>query len=450
MQKFITKKIILPLQDFKNGTSVLKTLAFLNDSQYWGIEQFRDYQLEKIKKIVHFAYSNVEYYHNLFKANGLTPEKIKSIEDFKKIPVLNKDIARAENKKLRASNWKYGKIYKSFTGGTTGTPLKLYKDNFDYSFTWASYYRWLSWLGLEIGDRYAKIWGTPTVLSYSIKNRLLNSVKDILYNRVFINSFNLKDRDVPVLIKKLNSAKPLLIRGSVSSLMQIANYMLEHSLELNYSPLAISPTSESLLPTYRNVLEKAFNGKVFNQYGCGECNSISFECKQQNGMHISMEHAFVEIVDENNMPANGTGKIVVTNLDNFAMPFIRYEIGDMGEFNNIQCACGNKQQIIKSIAGRTSDYIITKNKSKVRGAFFTDILMELNINDTEKIKRFQVYQSKEGEIEFRIESSKKISNFFLQKLNAALLKFFTDVNIKVIKNIPNEPNGKFRYLISNI
>lgn len=450
MQKLITKKIILPLQDFKNGTSVLKTLAFLNESQYWGIEQVRDYQLEKIKKIVHFAYSNVEYYHNLFNANGLTPEKIKSIEDFKKIPVLNKDIARTENEKLRASNWEYGKIHKSFTGGTTGPPLKLYKDNFDYSFTWASYYRWLSWLGIDIGDRYVKIWGAPKVLNYSIKDRLVNSVKNTLYNRVFINSFNLKDSDVPNVIKKLNSSKPHLIRGYVTSLMQIANYMLEHSLELNYIPLAISPTSESLLPLHRNILEKAFNSKVYDQYGCGECNSIGFECREQNGMHVASEHVYVEVLDQNGKPTNEPGRIVITNLDNFAMPFIRYENGDIGELSNIKCPCGNNQPRIKSIQGRVTELIILKDKSKVRGGFFTDIIAELNSKESEKIKRFQVYQEKEGQIEFRVESSKKISNLFLQKLNTTLLRFFSDVQIKVMKNIPNEPNGKFRYLISRI
>ena len=185
------------------------------------------YQLDKFKKLVDHAYHNVPYYSDLFKSIGLTPADIKSFDDISKIPVLTKEIARKENQNLIAKYPAKGRILKGFTGGTTGPPLKLLRDSGDLTFTWAAFFRWYTWMGLEIGDPIIKIWGAPTVLTRNLRRSMADNLKNWYYNRNIVNSFNLNDQTIYNVIDQFNSFKPALIRGYLSAFIQIAEFMRE-------------------------------------------------------------------------------------------------------------------------------------------------------------------------------------------------------------------------------
>ena len=125
-------------------------------------------------------------------------------------------------------------------------------------------------------------------------------------------------------------------------------------------------------------------------------------------MYVASEHVFLEILDDDGKPVTSKeGRIVVTNLDNFVMPFIRYENGDSGVFSNVTAGKRFDMPLMKSISGRTADTITLANGSKVHGVFFTDILRELFVENPEYVHRFQVCQDVSGYIEFRIESGQK-------------------------------------------
>ena len=166
-------------------------------------------------------------------------------------------------------------------------------------------------------------------------------------------------------------------------------------------------------------------------------------------MYVASEHACLEILDDSGKPETSKeGRIVVTNLDNFIMPFIRYENGDSGLFSTINSGKKFNRPLIKSISGRTADTIVLANGSKVHGVFFTDILRELFAENPDYIHRFQVYQEVPGEIEFRIESKKKPDDGYVSKLKSALVRYFAAVRIVVTDNLPLDSSGKFRYVIS--
>ena len=113
---------------------------------------------------------------------------------------------------------------KGFTGGTTGPPLKLLRDSTDLSFTWAAFFRWYTWMGLEIGDPIVKIWGTPTVLTRTSDEHWPMDLKNWYYNRNMVNSFNLNEQTIQEVIDRFNAFKPSLIRGYLSAFIQIAEY----------------------------------------------------------------------------------------------------------------------------------------------------------------------------------------------------------------------------------
>jgi phenylacetate-CoA ligase len=451
MKKLITRKIAYPLQDFYNKTTILPTIGFLQESQFWPENQMLDFQFVKMKALLDHAYRNVPYYNTLFTSIKLKPDDIRNFGDLHKIPLLTKETARREGPNLISRNYPKKHVLKGFTGGTTGPPLPLLRDPGDLTFTWAAYFRWFAWMGIELGDPVTKIWGTRTILSRPLRQRILNCIKNWYYNRNFINSFNLNDQTIPDAIRKLNSFRPLLIRGYLSALFQIAEFMKEHAISLAFMPKAVSSTTETVMEPYRQIIQKQFSAPLFDQYGCGECNSMAFEAGDGLGLYVAAEHVYIEILNKADTNIqNEEGRIILTNLDNFVMPFIRYENGDSALLPSITTNKKFNLPLLRSISGRTADIIILSNGSKVHGVFFTDILHELYDKNPDYIHRFQVYQEIPGEIEFRIESKWKPEDNYLLKLETVLKNYFSKVRIVCLENLPNDPNGKFRYVVNSV
>jgi len=451
MRKFITRNIAFPLQDLYNNTSILSTRKFLLESQFWPEQKMSEYQFAKLKMLLDHAYRNVPYYNKLFRSIKLKPGDIRSFEDISAIPVLTREIARNENANLVAGNYTKRHIIKGFTGGTTGPPLHLLRDSGDLTFTWAAFYRWYNWMGIEIGDPVSKIWGTRSVLSMPIRKKISSAFKNWYYNRNFVNSFNLNERTILSAIKSLDEFKPVLIRGYLSALFQIAEFMKEHDISLTFKPKAVSSTTETVLEPFRQLIQKQFSAPFYDQYGCGECNSMAFEAGDGLGLYVAAEHVYIELLSDSGRPVeNQEGRIILTNLDNFAMPFIRYENGDSALPASTMADRKFNLPLLKSISGRTADTITLANGSKVHGVFFTDILHELYHENPELIHRFQVYQDIPGEIEFRIESQKTQDDSYLLKLEKAFARYFNKSRIVTTPQLPNDPSGKFRYIVSAI
>lgn len=447
IRRFLADNISLPLQDRINHTSILKTRDHLLQTQYWDESEIEKYQLKKIKLLVEHASNHVPYYRELFRKEHIHANDINTFEDFRKIPALTKDIALENHQILVADNINLKRVFKGSTGGTTGTPLPLYWDTNEKSVSWGAYYRWYHWMGLSPGDSMAKVWGTKKVLSESHLNKFKDSLKDFYYNRIRINSFHINETTINEHIRLLNQFKPRFVRGYLSALLDFSTFISENEINLKFTPLALSTTTETVLPPYRKFLEEIWNTKLYDQYGCGECNSIAFECSHHNGMHIASEHVYLE------KPANNTEEsvpVILTNLDNYAMPFIRYINGDEVVFSNSSCTCGVKLPLLKQVTGRKADYIILSDNSKVHGVFFTDILNEIPEFRIAYAKKFQVIQNVPGEIQFLMESDVEPSQQFINNLKKAFNRYFAKSKIIIKDKLETDASGKFRYIKNNM
>jgi phenylacetate-CoA ligase len=446
-------KGFLKIQDIANGTDIVKTYKFLKKSEKWGRDDIEKYRLQKLRRLLHHAYDHVPYYRELFDKYRIHPDNIKNLEEFYTIPILKKEVAKERYKDLIADNVNIDskKIKKGKTGGTTGVPLKIYKDVYTRNFTWGAFYRWYDWMRIHPNDRVIFLWGSSKVLGKNPKSKIVYWLSEHFSRTKIINSFNLNDDSIPRLAEEIIKYKPALIRGYLSATIQIGKYLEKNNICIP-GLKAISTTTETLLPHYRIFLEKAYNVPVFDQYGCGECGSIAFECIAHNGLHIAEEHTVIEILDAANKHINNqTGRIILTDLDNYAMPFIRYENGDLGILSDQKCSCGLQSDMLHSIQGRTIDTIVLKDGSEVHGVFFTDILHEMKHYYSEEFYRFQIYQKVKGKIIFRIEKNRKVvPNEFVDELQFHLARFFDKAVIEFYEKLQNEKNGKFRYIISDI
>ena len=356
---------------------------------------------------------------------------------------------RKNGNKLLSRNYKKYKLKKGKTGGTTGVPVLVYKDTANRSFTWASYYRWYDWMGIHYSDKILTFWGANTVLSESLINKLYSNLHQSFQNEIFINSFKMNESDMEQIANIIFKNKPVCIKGYLSAIIKFAEFVDRKKYSFTFIR-AISTTTETLLPHNRKYIESIFNAPVFDQYGCGEVSSISFECAQHNGLHINQEHVICEVLDNNDqLIINSTGRVVATDLDNYVMPFIRFETGDMATLSNEKCSCGIKHPLMKSIEGRSIDTIVLKDGNHVHGVFFTDILYELNIL-ADQIQRFQIYQEVPGSIEFRIERVKELEVSTLIKIENVFLNFLNEVKVIEMDELPLSKSGKFSYIVNNI
>lgn len=446
MRRILAKKLGYPLKDIYSKAPNLKTKAFLDETQYWDEKRMEEYRINKLKSLVRHAYENVPYYTELFDRIGLKPDDILTIEDIKKIPVLTKSEARENRERLLSKDIEQRVYFEVKTGGTTGPPLRILKDVDSYAFEWGSFYRWFDWIGVDIGDPIITFWGAPTVLSVNVKKKIIKFITNYLTNQYYFNSFELSEKTLPKVIKRLNRYKPKLIKGYLSAILQIATYLNKHNLKLKFQPTAISTTSETLLPNQRKIIEEAFGCSVFDQYGCTEVTAVSYECKEHLGMHITQEHVIVEVLADDNSENFLTGKLILTDLDCYVMPIIRYENGDTVSLSEGLCKCGVQLPLIQSIDGRVSQTIELKDGRNVHGVFFTDVLYELP-RQGEDIIKFQVFQCKSGEIEFRYESFKELSKEYLAQLEQSLSRFFDKVQLIRYDKIPASISGKHSYLL---
>jgi phenylacetate-CoA ligase len=449
MRYFISKYIGLPIQDLVKKTKIKTTYEKLLLSQYWNENEIENYQVQKLKKLLNYANNNVPYYRYLFKEKKINLDDFHNLHDLNKIPILTKEILRQNNSNLLSERKdKYIKVGK--TGGTTGTPVKTYKDRYDRSFAIAAYYRWFNWMGVSIYDSVLTLWGASSVLSKSKTTILKEKIIKFLLNNARINTFKFNEKTMASVLKEIINKKPHLLKGYLSSILQLADYITDNNLDLDFGFKAISTTTESLLPHHRKHIQKNLHAPVFDQYGCGEVGAIAFECDKHQGLHINKEHVIVEVLNDQDVPiTEGTGRLVVTNLDNLIMPIIRYENGDIVTITTSKCTCGVNHELITSIDGRSTDTLILKNGNKVHGVFITDVFYELNLL-SDKISRFQVFQNKPGEIEIRFERKDNINGISIKLIEGNLLKFFNVVKVKILEHLLLEKNGKFKYIISDI
>jgi len=384
MKKFI-RNLMLQIKgnDIKREYREIKQIHDAND-----LGKFQEKYLERL--ILH-SYENVPYYQNIFDKIGIVNNGKVILSRFHEIPILTKDILRKHRRILLSRDYNKRKWYDSSTGGSTGEPVKFVQD--------LSYKKWCDATNkyyfqemLNINECNIKkiiFWGSPRDLSKG-KIGVNAKINNWLKNIVILDCFRMNDKDMESYIEIINTYKPDLIRGFTGSLFELAKFAERNNLKI-YKPMKIVGSAETLTNEMREKIESAFGTKLYDFYGSRETASIAGECKD-GLMHIFSFNHYIEIVDQNNNPVveGQNGRIIITNLHNYSMPFIRYEIGDMAILGSKKCTCGNFLPCIKKLYGRIEEQFIRKDGTIVTGLFFVHLLGVLLNKDY--IKKYQIIQ----------------------------------------------------------
>lgn len=441
MEPLFRKKVYKLIQRLQ-GRRVFQVLNQLEQNQWQDGKMLSELQWRKIKVIILHAYNNVPYYKEVFTKGGISPDKIKDFNDFKNIPVLTKDDLRRAHHSLTAKNKRHI-ASKYSTSGSTGAPSVVFTDRNSEAYRHAAIFRSYLWIGLDIGDRIAKFWGTQL----DVKKKITDRMKDFVLNKVTLSTRSLDEVSMLMYYKTLKSFKPKALYGFTSAIYQFAQFLQNRGLPSKGIGISgVIVTGEKILPHQKEYIEKTFECNVYNNYASEEFATIAFECPEKS-LHLMSENVYVEV--EKPEDEDGRGNLIITELNNFIMPLIRYRIGDVGIISCQKCACGRGLPVLKEISGRSVDFIKTPNGGIVHGISF-DYLPKYFLNE---IKQFQIVQEHTDAITINLVKERGFNDSTIENFKNRLRKILGDeikLNIVFKDNISRENRGKFRFVISRL
>ncbi|QNL97875.1 phenylacetate--CoA ligase family protein [Treponema sp. Marseille-Q4132] len=395
--KMLIKRIIFPLALLFSGRKEWSRIY--NESV---AKPFRSYSTNisernlLLYKLCTYAMEHVPYYKRLKDQLHimLMPETIET--GILQFPILTKKIIRTEGSNLYTDEPIPFDVDTS--GGSTGEPVEIHRDRRLKLYDANTYF--MTYGGYELGDKFLVLWGSERDIikgTIGIRAKIINK---FVRRSKFVNSFLLSDKGMEDCVALINRWKPKVIRAYVQSVYELAQYIDNNKVEV-YSPKCIITSAGTLYPEWKLYIEKIFNCPVINQYGSREVDGIAIGCTFDNHLHCNMFTNYVEIANEKGerFPAGKDGNILVTNLLNYAMPLIRYEIGDVGVLeSSTVCKCGRNTPLLRSVKGRTVHIFKTKDGKKIDGEYFTHLFY-----GKKWVKRFQVIQKSYEIIELHIE-----------------------------------------------
>ena len=366
-QKFV-RRMIFPFLDVISGSSLSATLQQIKSFKSFKREDIIKFQTSNLRLMLEYCYNNVPYYHKLFSELGFTEFQSSSISDLSKIPPLTKSLIR-ENFEDLTSNLKQDINHKySSTGGSTGDPLIFLLDMKSWSYSWNYLFKYWSFVDYTIGDKVMML-GSSSL--YNTKKR---SKEQWLLHKIFrlypFPGMNMSDVVCKKYLEILMNKRIRYLYGYASSIFTLAKYALKNDININLR--GVMPTSEICPPYYKDAYKRAFGCKVVDGYGARDGNISAFECEKQN-FHLC-ETSIVRTLSDSN-----PGKIYITDLTNFAMPFINYEIGDVMNLSQDECSCGRSQFIAKEIIGREQNIIEFPNGRIITGPGWTVLFQYKNV-----------------------------------------------------------------------
>jgi len=420
--------------------SALKTLR---ETQWWNSDRLKKLQNERLRQMLDYAYACVPYYRERMNECGVKPNDIHSIEDLHKLPVLTKDDVRMHGRDLIATEYHRNRSTIRKTGGTTGEPLQILIDYRNSAWESAAFVRGLSFGGFRNGEKIIQLFGGS--LGMLPPNRL-GKMKSRFAGNVFLPAFEIAEDRLETYINVIQNSNAEFLYGYASAIYLLA-WLLKKARRL-LKLKAIFTTAETLYDDQRHLIEDAFHCEVFNVYGCGELNSIAFECEAHNGLHITEENVAIEAIPLGGLASEKKmGALTLTTLNNYIMPLIRYQNGDIVSTSRESCRCGRGLSKIENIYGRANDLLVAIDGRLISGAFIPHLF-----RTTDGIKEIQVVQETESLLVINVVKNERFSKKELDARISIIKKYLGNITVDVnhVDFIPRTPTGKLKSVVSKV
>jgi phenylacetate-CoA ligase len=438
----LVRNVLYPLDLYRIGEGAeLRYLRSFEQSQFLPTEELRNAAFKKLQSLLNHAYIQCPFYYRHWDAARVVPGDVRSLKDLSIIPILEKRHIQLYRDEMVARDWPKTDLIQDRTGGSTGTPISFFYGLERKCSRSAAIWRHNRWAGWDIGDKTAWFWGAARDLPpETLKSRLRNLLID---RKVLLNTAQITEHALFAYNQALKRFRPKVLVAYANSIALFARYLKSKGLA-PYQPASIIPTAEVLNPDDRSLLENTFGCPVFNRYGCREVSVIASECAAHTGLHTMCEGLHVEVVCGNRPALPGElGTVLITDLVNFAMPLIRYRIGDMAVLAEGDCPCGRGLPRLARVEGRVTDFLVGSEGQLVSGAALTITL----VAKRPMLGQVQIYQEAMGRVLYNIAPSEGIDVAaadldYLRSETKYYLGKNTEVEFQFVKEIPSETSGK--------
>ena len=401
IRQWVHRHVVLPaFETVWHRRNNFRYFAELSKSQWLPRARVEALQFERLRGLVTHAYENCPYYRATWQGLGLSPADLRSTEDLRRWPVIARDTITEHRMEMRAVRPTMELISKS-TGGSSGVPLRFDYDVNSEQRRYAAYYRGYSWADADPGNRQLWLWGVA-LGPQSRWKRFKERAYQAIYRRNVLNCFDLSEERVAEFLRRWNRYRPQAVVAYTGALYTFARQLDERGLR-PHAPRSIVVGAEKLHDFQRELIERVFGAPVFETYGSREFMLIGAECDRHRGLHLTSEHLVVEVLDDDGRPVpdGGEGNVVIADLFNYGMPFVRYANGDRAVAGWGECPCGRGLPLLRKVVGRQLDVIHTPDGRSVPGEFFPHMM-----KDFAPVRRFVVVQEAPDRLEIRVVRSR--------------------------------------------
>jgi phenylacetate-CoA ligase len=371
----LLERVVLPTGDFVEGGEFMRWLHQYRREQWLPAEQLQQIQRERLTRVLSFARKNVPFYANV------PPALIDPKQDIKQFPILRKTVIKNSIEQLITEPKE--KLIASSGSGSSGVQGTVYHDKSAQASQRAMQLLWFEWSGYRMGDSILQT-------GMTMQRGFVKGMKDYFLRTSYIPAFDLDAESIERVLLEIEKNPKQYLFGYASSLFLLAQTAIDLGISGVKFEYAVS-WGDKMFPHYRERIRRAFGCETIDTYGCTEGAMIAAQCTAGN-FHLSINQCYVEIVDDdgNSVPNGEMGKVLVTRLDNFAMPLIRYYVGDLAELDTEEktdCGCGRQLPLLRRVVGRDTDIVCTRSGKRMIVHFFTGIFEHVP-----QIRQFKVVQ----------------------------------------------------------
>lgn len=416
-------------------------------------ERLRRLSEERLERLLRHAARHVPYYRDL---RGVRADDLASF------PILTKDDVRRHFRHLmspelaaryprRGRGYSWAEVQ---TGGTSGVPTTVIHDREFRDFGRAArlYSQYLC--GFPYGTPYFRLWGSMKEIAEVRESRLQRVLRRVSAETL-LNAFRMDPERMRAYLARINASRVRHMMAYVDCAAELARFARRQGIPVRGLD-SIMACAGAVTEDVRRLLAETFGARVHNNYGSRDCSAMACECAS-GGLHIYANHVYLEVVDEAGrpVPAGQTGRLLVTLLNNYHFPLIRYQIGDVGALSESQCRCGLAWPLLDRVEGRIEELLHTPS-----GAYLSPVYVRHLVGVVHNpgiVRRFQLVQQDRRNYLLRLEVDEQagaevyagVASALVRDL-AAVLGADCRVRVQREERIEEAASGKFRYVVSEL